>query len=132
MNMKFLIILIVFCALTGIGPVLLHYDTYEARKQTEWQVFQEYAIPPNSEELGDESFNRFKTVVIIKKYRVRLTKEELIKAYQEKLEPAGWQRVEKENDKVLAYVRDDMRIDIVFRIPKVEVWVTYDGKDQGI
>lgn len=130
--MKSLIILLIFLMFTGIGTVILNWDKYENRKQEEWNTFYEYAIPPESEELGDESFNRFKTVVIIKKYRVRLTKEELIKAYQEKLEPAGWQRVEKENDKVLAYVRDDMRIDIVFRIPKVEVWVTYDGKDQGI
>lgn len=130
--MKSLIILLIFLMFTGIGTVILNWDKYENRKQEEWNTFYEYAIPPESEELGDESFNRFKTVVIIKKYRVRLTKEELIKAYREKLEPAGWQRVEKENDKVLAYVRDDMRIDIVFRIPKVEVWVTYDGKDQGI
>ena len=122
----------VIFVLGGMGKVILHHDVYEERKQAEWNVFYKYAIPPESEELSDESFNRFKTVVIIKKYRVRLTKEELIKAYQEKLEPAGWQRVEKENDKVLVYVRDDMRIDIVFRIPKVEVWVTYDGKDQGI
>jgi hypothetical protein len=122
----------VIFVLGGMGKVILHHDVYEERKQAEWNVFYEYAIPPESEELSDESFNRFKTVVIIKKYRVRLTKEELIKAYREKLESAGWQRVEKENDKVLAYVRDDMRIDIVFRIPKVEVWVTYDGKDQGI
>lgn len=130
--MKSLIILLIFLMFTGIGTVILNWDKYENRKQEEWNTFYEYAIPPESEELGDESFNRFKTVVIIKKYRVRLTKEELIRAYREKLEPAGWQRVEKENDKVLAYVRDDMRIDIVFRIPKVEVWVTYDGKDQGI
>ena len=37
--MKYLMILIAFFALKGIGSALLHHDTYEARKQVEWQVF---------------------------------------------------------------------------------------------
>ncbi|WP_075428773.1 hypothetical protein [Selenomonas sp. GACV-9] len=64
--MKYLMISIAFFALTGIGSALLHHDTYEARKQVEWQVFQEYAIPPDATEIKDRSFEKFKTVVIVK------------------------------------------------------------------
>ena len=53
----------------------MHHDTYKARKQAEWQVFQEYAVPPDSEEISDNSIKRLKTVFIVKKYRVKATRE---------------------------------------------------------
>jgi len=130
MNMKFLIILIAFCALTGIGPVLLHHDTYKARKQAEWQVFQEYAVPPNAKEITDRSFEKFKTVVIVKEYQVETTKDVLERHYQEKLESAGWQRVDMKEG--VGYKRGDFLIHIYPELPNVTVWFMYDGDDGDI
>ena len=130
MNMKFLIILIAFCALTGIGPVLLHHDTYEARKQAEWQVFQEYAIPPDSEEISDNSIKKFKTVFIVKKYRVKATREELEKYYKTKLQAAGWRQVKVE--KGIGFVRDDLKIKVYIENSEAKVRLVYIGDDNDI
>ncbi len=130
MNMKFLIILIAFCALTGIGPVLLHHDTYEARKQAEWQVFQECAIPPDAIEVGDNSYEKYKTITIIKKYKVSKVKEQIEKYYQEKLTSTGWERIENKDG--VHYRRSDLAIFIEYDMPIVEVSLVYVGDDKGL
>ena len=131
--MKYLLILIALLALlalTGIIPVLLHHDTYEVRRQAEWQVFQEYAIPPNATEIKDMSFEKFKMVVIVKEYKMETTKDMLEKHYQEKLESAGWQRVDMKEG--LGYKRGDFLIHIYPELTNVTVWFMYDGDDGDI
>ena len=128
--MKILLTVLVFFALTGIGPVLLHYDTYEARKQAEWQVFQEYAIPPDSEEISDNSIKRLKTVLIVKKYRVKATREELEKYYKTKLQAAGWRQVKVE--KGIGFVRDELKIKVYIENSEAMVRLVYIGDDNDI
>ena len=120
------------CAIIGIVPAIFHHDNYEIRKQAEWSAFQEYAIPPNSEEVSDDSFNRFKTVVIIKEYKVNSTKDKLVKYYKEKLELAGWRQIKSKNEEVIVYTRGDLKIEINIQVPKVIVWLMYDGDDKDI
>ncbi|SFT53414.1 hypothetical protein SAMN02910356_00955 [Selenomonas sp. GACV-9] len=128
--MKILLIVLAFFALTGIGPVLLHHDTYEARKQTEWQVFQEYAIPPDSEEISDNSIKRLKTVFIVKKYRVKATREDLENYYKNKLQSAGWKQVDVE--KGIGFVRDDLKIKVYIENSEAMVRLVYIGDDNDI
>lgn len=128
--MKILLIVLAFFALTGIGPVLLHHDTYEARKQTEWQVFQEYAIPPDSEEISDNSIKRLKTVFIVKKYRVKATRENLENYYKNKLQSAGWKQVDVE--KGIGFVRDDLKIKVYIENSEAMVRLVYIGDDNDI
>ena len=108
----------------------MHHDTYEARKQTEWQVFQEYAIPPNSEEISDNSIKRLKTVFIVKKYRVKDTREELEKYYKNKLQSAGWKQVDVE--KGIGFVRDDLKIKVYIENSEAMVRLVYIGDDNDI
>ena len=115
--------------LEGMGPVIFHHDTYDARKQEERDAFQEYAIPPDSVEVSDNSFEKSKLVVLIKEYHVNSTKESLEKYYEEKLGKGGWKK-EKEIDGVIIYRRGDLRLDIDITIPKVNVFLTYDGEDK--
>ena len=84
------------CAISGIVPAMFHYDIYDARKQQERMAFQEYAVPPNGEEISDNSYEKIKTVIIEKEYRVVSTEEELEKYYRNKLENDGWERVATE------------------------------------
>ena len=82
--MKYIIVLVMMIfVLEGMGPVIFHRDIYDARKQEERDVFQEYAIPPDSVEVSDNSFEKSKLVVLIKEYRVNSTKESLEKYYEE-------------------------------------------------
>lgn len=128
--MKYLLILIALLALTGIIPVLLHHDTYEARKQAEWQVFQEYAVPPDSEEISDNSIKKLKTVFIVKKYRVKATREELEKYYKTKLQAAEWRQVKVE--KGIGFVRDDLKIKVYIENSEAKVRLVYIGDDNDI
>lgn len=128
--MKYIIVLVMMIfVLEGMGPVIFHRDIYDARKQGERDVFQEYAIPPDSVEVSDNSFEKSKLVVLIKEYRVNSTKESLEKYYEEKLGKAGWIK-EDEIDGVLIYRRGDLRLDIDITIPKVNIFLTYDGDDK--
>ena len=51
------------------------------------------------------------------------------KYYEEKLGKAGWIK-EDEIDGVLIYRRGDLRLDIDITIPKVNIFLTYDGDDK--
>ena len=117
-------------ALEGMGVVIFHHDVYDARKNEEWAMFQKYAIPPDSEEIKDDSFNRLKSVYIIKEYRVKTTKDSLEKYYDNKLEPEGWNK--EITEKGIVYTRGDLRIKIYIKIPKVTVRLLYTGEDKDI
>ena len=108
----------------------MHHDTYEARKQAEWQVFQEYAVPPDSEEISDNSIKRLKTVFIVKKYRVKATREDLEKYYKEKLQVAGWRQVDVE--KGIGFVRNDLKIKVYVENSEAMVRMVYIGEDNDI
>lgn len=123
-------IILLTCAFTGIVPAMLHYDTYEDRKEQERIAFQEYAVPPNGEEISDNSYEKIKSIVIAKEYRVMATEEELEKYYRNKLENAGWKKVTTETG--FGYSRDDFDLKILIQIPKVKVRLLYTGKDDNI
>lgn len=120
----------VIFVLWGMGIVVSHHDEYETRKQEEWRVFKEVAVPPNATEITDRSFEKFKTVVIVKEYQVETTKDVLERHYQEKLESAGWQRVDMKEG--LGYKRGDFLIHIYPELTNVTVWFMYDGDDGDI
>ena len=130
-NMKYVVILIfMLFVFEGMGQVIFHHDVYDARKQDGWSAFQKYAIPPDSEEIKDDSFDRFKSVYIIKEYRVKSTKEVLEEYYDNKLKPEGWKK--EITEKGIVYNRGDLRIKIYIKIPKVTVRVLYTGEDKDI
>jgi len=114
----------------GIGQAIFHNDVYDARKQEELSAFQEYAIPPNSIEVGDDSYEKFKTIAIIKKYQVTQSQEELEKYYEEKMTLSGWEKIE--NKEGVHYRKDDFAIFIEYRMPIVEVCLLYIGDDKGM
>ncbi|MBE6073875.1 MAG: hypothetical protein E7202_05000 [Selenomonas ruminantium] len=124
-----LLVFVIF-VLWGMGSVALHHNEYEMRKQEEWRVFREVAVPPNATEIKDRSFEKFKMVVIVKEYQMETTKDMLEKHYQEKLESAGWQRVDMKEG--FGYKRGDFLIHIYPELPNVTVWFMYDGDDGDI
>ena len=129
--MKYIgIFVFVIFVLWGMGIVVSHHDEYETRKQEELSAFQEYAIPPNSIEVGDDSYEKFKTIAIIKKYQVTQSQEELEKYYEEKMTLSGWGKIE--NKEGVHYRKDDFAIFIEYRMPIVEVCLLYVGDDKGM
>ena len=129
--MKYIITLIfILFIFEGMGTIIFHSDVYDARKQEEWSAFQKYAIPPDSEKIKDDSFDRFKSVYIIKEYHVKNTKESLEEYYDKKFKPNGWNK--EVTEKGIVYTRGDLRIKIYIKIPKVTVRVLYVGEDKDI
>lgn len=128
--MKYIVIIFLFVAMTGLGQVFMRHDVYDARKQEERVVFQECAIPPNAIEVGDNSYEKYKTITIIKKYQVSQAKEQIEKYYQEKLTSTGWERIENKDN--VHYRRGDLAIFIEYDMPFVEVSLLYVGADKGL
>lgn len=116
-----------FFALSGLGPVLIHHDVYDARKAQERAAFEEFAIPPGAEEIRDDSFEKFKQVVLIKTYKVNIPQDELEKYYREKLEAAGWKRGEVKEG--IQYTRNNLWLHITFESTEVRTWLSYRGPD---
>lgn len=127
---SFAMFVLLTLTISGIVPAMFHYDIYEDRKQQERMAFQEYAVPPNGEEISDNSYEKIKSIVIAKEYRVMATEEELEKYYRNKLENAGWKKVTTETG--FGYSRDDFDLKIFIQIPKVKVRLLYTGKDDNI
>ena len=128
--MKYIVIVFLFVALTGIGQVFMNHDIYDSRKQEERVVFQECALPPDAIEVGDKSYEKYKTIAIIKKYKVSQAEEQIEKYYQEKLTSTGWERIENKDG--VHYRRDNLAIFIEYDMPFVEVSLLYVGADKGL
>ena len=77
-----------------------------------------------------DHYKKYKTIAIIKKYKVSQAEEQIEKYYQEKLTSTGWERIENKDG--VHYRRDNLAIFIEYDMPFVEVSLLYVGADKGL